>query len=81
MEKTVDQIIAEVFEMDATNVSDELTPESIDRWDSLNHFRLVTALEQAYNIRLSMGEIQSLESVGRIREVVDQRAGERAASA
>lgn len=81
MHKTVEQIIAEVFEVDESSLSDDLTPETVDRWDSLNHFRLITALEQAFRIKLSMQEIQSLESIGKIREVVDRHTSEQSETA
>ncbi|MBA3562402.1 MAG: acyl carrier protein [Gammaproteobacteria bacterium] len=81
MHRTVEQIIAEVFEVDESSLSDDLTPETVDRWDSLNHFRLITALEQAFRIKLSMREIQSLESIGKIREVVDRHTSEQSETA
>jgi len=52
-----------------------MTPENVDKWDSLNHLRLVTALEQQFGIRLSMQDIQSMQSIASLKTVVGQRIG------
>ncbi len=70
MDERLDKIIIEVLDLDDGELSDELTPESAEYWDSLSHLRLVTAVEQAFSIKLSMEEIQSIESVADLRAVV-----------
>ena len=36
----------------------------------MNNLRLVTALEEEFNIQLSMGEIREMDSFGKIKEVI-----------
>ena len=75
MGPAIEKVVAEIFEIDATEISDEMTPENVDKWDSLNHLRLVTALEQQFGIRLSMQDIQSMQSIASLKTVVGQRIG------
>ncbi len=50
------------------------SPRDIPRWDSLQHIALVTAIERAFDITLSLDEMVEMRSVGAI-EVVLRRHG------
>jgi acyl carrier protein len=62
------RVFAEVFEGEAFEFSDTLSREDLKAWDSLGHIRLVSALEEAFDVRLSLAEIESLTSTARILE-------------
>jgi acyl carrier protein len=64
------QIVADVLDLRPDEVDDELGPAVTDRWDSLGHLRLVTAVEEELGIRFSMEEIQSIDSFGKLRDLV-----------
>ena len=70
VDSKVVEIAAETFEIDETEVSDQLTPDLVDLWDSLAQLRLVTALEQEFDIKFSMEEIESIETIGHLKELV-----------
>ena len=71
---SIGEIVADIFGLRASQVHDALTPEDVPAWDSLNHLRLVTAVEQELGMTLSMEEIQSIDSVGRLRELIAQKS-------
>jgi acyl carrier protein len=66
------EIVAELFELDPAAVDDALTPEDVELWDSLNHLRLVSAVEEEFRIKLSMQEIESIRSLAVLRALVEQ---------
>jgi len=68
------EIVSELFDLNPTSVRDELTPEDVELWDSLNHLRLITAVEQEFAIRLSTGDIESITSLAVLRALIEQRA-------
>jgi len=70
LNEKVTEIVADIFELDETEVADELTPDMVDIWDSLSQLRLVTAIEQDFDIKLSMDEIETIDSVGRLKRLV-----------
>lgn len=73
MQDELRRVLGDVFGMEAADVTDDLTPETVETWDSLNHLRLVTAVEEAFGIKFSMAEIESMMStVGRVRETVER---------
>jgi len=68
------EIVAELFDLDAAAVHEALTPEDVELWDSMNHLRLVSAVEEEFQVKLSMQEIESIRSLGALQALIDQRA-------
>ncbi len=72
-ERKVNEVLADLFELDPSDIRDEWTHEDVVLWDSLQHLRLITALEQEFAIKFSMAEIRSLESIGQIRQTLRRK--------
>ena len=66
------EIVAELFDLDPAAVDDGLTPEDVELWDSMNHLRLVSAVEEEFQIKLSMQEIELIRSLAVLRALVEQ---------
>jgi len=73
MNNKLREIVSELFEVDPSEVKDELTPEDVELWDSLNHLRLVSAVEEEFQVKLSMKEIESIRSLAALRRLIEQR--------
>ena len=69
---TIEDLVAEIFELDRNKLTNELTPDDVELWDSMNHLKLVTAIEEAFGIKLLMREVMEMTSVSKIREIVAQ---------
>ena len=72
MSERLKMIAAETFQVEADGIDLAMTPEDIEKWDSLNHLRLITAVESEYNIRLGMNQIQAIECLGDLYRYVEQ---------
>ena len=48
----------------------ELSALQVEGWDSLANVRLFLAVEGAFGIRFSTGEISSIESLGEMAETI-----------
>jgi acyl carrier protein len=70
---TLQRVVSEVFQMPAGDVTDELSPDTLDDWDSLSHLRLVSALEEAFGVKFENAEIMDMTTVGAIREIVSRK--------
>ena len=66
------QIVASVFGVDATSVSEDDSPKTIGDWDSVNHIHLILALEAEYGIQFDPGELADLMSVAAIQRRLAQ---------
>ena len=66
------ELVAEIFFLDEDEVNVELTPDDIALWDSLNHLRLITAVEVEFDVKFSMSDIQSIDSIYKLNALVEQ---------
>ena len=63
---SLEQIFRDVFEEESFEFSDSLSREQLESWDSLGHIRLVTAIEETFDVRFTLEEIEGLASAGQI---------------
>lgn len=75
MNEKLTEIVAEIFFLDDDEVTPDLAPDAVELWDSLNHLRMITAVEEAFNIKLSMNEIESIDKIAVLNDLVDQHTG------
>ena len=71
MDNQLKSILGTVFDLSADEINDETSPVNVGLWDSLNHLRLITEIEKAFGIRLSMAEVRAMVSYAKIRGIVD----------
>lgn len=72
MEEKVKGIMSEIFEIKEDKITDDLKYDGVSLWDSLNHLKMITALEESFDIKLTMSEINSMDSFNKIKEVIKQ---------
>jgi acyl carrier protein len=72
-ERRIREVMAEVLGVDAGAIGDGFCRADAARWDSLNHLRLISALEQALRLRFTMAEVRSMERLAEIRRAVAAR--------
>ena len=65
------EIFADVFQYDGAVVR-ATSPDSVERWDSLQHIALITRLERSFGISLTMDEMMEIRSVGDIETILER---------
>ena len=70
MDTNLKRIMAKVFEIEEEEITDDLSPDMVVLWDSLNHLKMITEIEHVFDVKLTMKEIRSMVTFARIREVV-----------
>jgi len=73
MEHTVEQIMADVLKISETDITDKLTIDDLEAWDSLKHMDLVVSLEQAFNTEFTFDEIIIMTSVISIKRILNNK--------
>lgn len=63
-------LFAEELGVDPGMLSDDSSPESVEQWDSLAAMRLVAAIEEEFDTRLSTKEIMKMRTIGVARDVL-----------
>jgi acyl carrier protein len=73
MEK-LSALMAEVLQVSADKITDDLTIKDLDTWDSLAHMELVAVIEEQYELSLHAEDMVAMISVAKIREIVSSRS-------
>jgi acyl carrier protein len=73
VEPMLHEVVARILKVPTASISDETSPETLPRWDSLNHLDLMTAIEDAYGIRFTTAEMVLAKSVGEIRRLLREK--------
>lgn len=74
MEKRIEEIFRDVMEWeDDVEVTDEMSPENVEDWDSLVSMSMVLNLEKEYGIKFAYDEILAMETIGDIKEVLKEK--------
>lgn len=74
-EEKLKEVIADTFDIDEDEVNDETSNDNVEKWDSLNHLRLVTALESEFGVTLTMEEINNMSSYLAVKELITKHQG------
>lgn len=64
IKQSLTDIFCEVFDEDDIVLSDELSANDVDGWDSLTHMNLIITIEVRFNIKFSPRELTSFKNVG-----------------
>ena len=67
------QLFAEVLEINAAELNDDSSPDNVKQWDSLAAMKLVVAIEEKFNIKLSTKEIIKMSTIGRARKTLQSK--------
>lgn len=73
MKEKLKQLMAEVFEIDPRQVMEDATINNLEGWDSLNHLRLVAAIEGQFHVKLSQDDIVRMISFQKIVSILGSR--------
>ncbi|MFQ5501601.1 MAG: acyl carrier protein [Phycisphaerae bacterium] len=63
-------IVGTILQVPADQVTDDLTPDTIDTWDSLNHINLIGALEQEFDLTLATESLDKSQSIPALRALL-----------
>ncbi len=70
--KRITEIFLKIFGP-KTKVEASVTVEEMKGWDSLIHVKLIDAIEKEFQISFSVSEIMSLETVGSMISLVQEK--------
>jgi acyl carrier protein len=65
--------LAIVVDDPSLQISEATTSEDVEEWDSVNHMKLIIALEDELHIRFEPDEITSLSDVKGLVDLIEQK--------
>ena len=69
----VRQIVISVLKHDRFEMREDLTATDVEGWDSLTHMTIITAIEEAFNIRFKLKELNKLKNMGSLIELIQSK--------
>jgi acyl carrier protein len=67
------ELFAEILEINPAELNDNSSPDNVKQWDSLSAMKLVAAIEEKFNVRLSTKEIMKMSTIGRARKTLQTK--------
>jgi acyl carrier protein len=56
----IKQVMSVVFEVPLESISDDVSTDNMDNWDSLRHLNLILALEEEFGVSIPDEEVGNL---------------------
>lgn len=69
----LEELFSMVLEVPADALTPETSPANLPSWSSLNHIKLIAALEEMYGVTFSSAEIKGLKSFAAVRRTLAGR--------
>ena len=66
----LNEVFRDVFYDPSICVTRETTANDIDGWDSLAHITLISAVEDEFGIRFTMGQVSTMKNVGEMMDII-----------
>jgi acyl-CoA synthetase (AMP-forming)/AMP-acid ligase II/acyl carrier protein len=73
IEEQILRIAAKTFKVSRNEINITSTPGNVGGWDSLNHFLLITHVEETFDINFDTKEIMSMTSLAAISRIVKSK--------
>ena len=69
----VQKSIIDVLKHDRFEMRDDLTAADVEGWDSLTHVMIITEIEEAFNIRFKLKELNKLKNMGTLISLIESK--------
>ena len=68
------EVFRDVFDDDSICISDATTANDIDDWESLMHITLISAVEEAFDMKFDMKDVLAMKNVGEMVDIIERTA-------
>ncbi len=60
MENKIKELFATVLKIPLNKISDDLSPDKAEEWDSLDHLNLISSFEEEFSVEIEPEEIKEM---------------------
>jgi acyl carrier protein len=71
--RRLNRVVSDVLGVPMDSITDESSPDNIEKWDSLSHINLVMAIESEFDVALTPEDTMDILSVKLIRIILDDK--------
>jgi acyl carrier protein len=66
-------VFRKVFNNEALELRDNLTANDVENWDSLSHMILISEIENTFNVKFRLKELNKMRNVGEMIDLLIQK--------
>ncbi len=70
----VKDVLTSILEHNNFEIHDELTAKDVDGWNSLSHMMIITKIEEEFNIKFKLRELNKLKNMGALVTLIQNKA-------
>jgi acyl carrier protein len=74
LDKRLEKVIREVFDIEAEVLDENWTSDDIPDWDSVGHLNLIMEIEKEYGIKVEIEEMFEIERLGDIHRLLQKKS-------
>lgn len=67
------EIFHEIFSDSTIVLRDDMTAKDVERWDSLTHMLMITKVEETFDIKFKLKELNKLKMVGDLLASIEDK--------
>ena len=67
---SVEEVVARIFSLDSSEVTDQSSRDTIAEWDSMGHLSLITGLEEEFKVSIAIADAMAMTSVQHIKRIL-----------
>ena len=72
MSEKLYKIVANVFNVEASKINDETSPENLEQWDSFNFYVLLDEIENQFSITFNLDETLEIKKIGDFKQLLEK---------
>ena len=72
MSEKLYEIVANVFNVDASKINDNTSPENLEQWDSFNFYVLLDEIENQFSITFNLDETLEIKKIGDFKQLLEK---------
>ena len=69
-EKKLNEILTKVLLLEESEISDDLSRDDVEEWDSLAHLMLINELEETFQITINDDDILAIHTIGDLKKIL-----------
>lgn len=71
--RKLNEIFIDILDLDECDLTDEISANDIEEWDSLSHIQLIVAIEKEFKIKFTSMEIMKWNNVGEMVNSMEEK--------
>lgn len=73
MNEKLIKLLVKTFDLKEEEITPETSMSNVEKWDSLGHLELISALEEEFKLSIEPDEIMQITSVADMEEILQKK--------